>query len=170
MIEYRRLKESDAESWLQLRLRALQLNPEAFGDSVAETEAMSSEDLLRRISSETEFPQRFVLGAFDRNSLVGIHGFRRERREKSSHKGYIWGMFVAPEARGRGVGKAMLTHLIDDVRETEGIEQLILWVSTTSPRARSLYTAMGFERVGTEHRAMRIGDRYIDLHQMVLFL
>ena len=169
MIEYRRLTAEDADSWLQLRLRALQLNPEAFGDSVEETERMSREDVIRRIDWVKDFPERFVLGAFENGSIVGTHGFRRDDRDKTNHKGYIWGMFVSPEARGQGVGKTMLSHLIDDAREMEGIEQLYLWVSTTSPRARSLYTSMGFERVGTEHRAMRIGNRYIDLHQMVLF-
>ncbi len=170
MTEYRRLNEKDADNWLELRLRALQLNPEAFGDSVEETERFSREELVERISSQSEFPQRFVLGAFEKNILVGVHGFRREPRDKSNHIGYIWGMFVAPEARGHGVGKEMLSNLIADVREIDGIEQLHLWVSTTSPRARGLYTAMGFERVGTEHRAMRIGKSYIDLHQMVLYL
>jgi ribosomal protein S18 acetylase RimI-like enzyme len=170
MIEYRRLNGNDADNWLQVRLRALQLNPEAFGDSVEETESLNRDELKSRIDFKSDFPQQFVLGAFEQDALVGIHGFRRERRDKSNHKGYIWGMFVAPEARGQGVGKAMLSHLIDDVREIDGIEQVHLWVSTTSPRARSLYTAMGFERVGTEHRAMRFGNRYIDLHQMVLYL
>ncbi|MCB0322184.1 MAG: GNAT family N-acetyltransferase [Bdellovibrionales bacterium] len=170
MIDYRLLTAEDAEPWLELRLRSLQLNPEAFGESVEENEHLTGSELRERVQVVNEFPQQFILGAYENGTLLGTNGFRRERRQKFQHKGCIWGMFVVPEARGRGIGKQLLTRLIDEVRGLGEIEQIHLWVSTTSPRARALYTSMGFERIGTEHRSMRIGERYVDVHQMVLYL
>ena len=54
-------------------------------------------------------------------------------------------LFVAPEARGQGVGRALLWRARDFARST-GARRLDLQAARADARAQSLYEAFGFER------------------------
>lgn len=58
------------------------------------------------------------------------------------------GIFVAEEARGRGVGTALL-HAVADEARRRGYRQVRLDVVDSNPRARALYLHEGFQVVGT---------------------
>ena len=51
-----------------------------------------------------------------------------------------------------------------------GVEQLTLSVAVTQAAARHLYSSVGFEVIGREPRALKIGDRYVDEDLMLLRL
>lgn len=53
---------------------------------------------------------------------------------------------VAPEWRGRGVGRALLVALIERARQ-DGEPGLSLSVSRRNPVARRLYESLGFRQV-----------------------
>jgi ribosomal protein S18 acetylase RimI-like enzyme len=79
-------------------------------------------------------------------------------------------MYVAPEARGQGVGKALLQEVISRASELAGLEQINLMVVTTNIAARRLYLSLGFRVYGLEYHAMKRGDVYWDEELMVLVL
>src|SRR5690606_38411324 len=54
---------------------------------------------------------------------------------------------VAPAARGRGLGRALLQAVIRKAREL-GSQSLFLEVGTDNPTALTLYAGLGFTRVG----------------------
>ncbi|WP_342068992.1 GNAT family N-acetyltransferase [Yoonia algicola] len=58
------------------------------------------------------------------------------------------GIFVAPEARGMGVGTALLDAIIDEAKR-RGYDQVRLDVIDTNPRAKSLYLHVGFKEINT---------------------
>ena len=58
------------------------------------------------------------------------------------------GIFVAPEARGKGVGTALLKAVYAEAR-ARGYQQVRLDVIDTNPRARALYLQEGFKELGT---------------------
>lgn len=60
--------------------------------------------------------------------------------------GELKSMFVADEARGRGVGRALLDHLVDFARE-KGMTRLSLETGASDyfDAARALYARNGFE-------------------------
>ena len=165
----RKLIEDDLDALWNMRLRALQDNPEAFGSTYEETLQRGKESYrqrLRQPSTET-----FYIGAFEEESLVGIVGFYRENwGTKGQHKGYIISMYVAPEQRGRGTGKALVAEAIAQARTVPGIEQLLLAVVTTNTVARQLYLSLGFEVYGLEPRALKQDEQYCDEALMVLRL
>src|SRR5262249_59848633 len=97
-------------------------------------------------------------------------GFYREKGPKSRHKGRVWGVYVTPEARRAGIGRKMMQALLDRISAIDDMEQVLLSVAATQIPAIRLYRSLGFESFGTEPRALRIGDRYIDEEHMVLRL
>ena len=79
-------------------------------------------------------------------------------------------MFVASEHAGRGIGAALLAHLVADVGRDPDILQLILTVTDTNRSARALYERAGFRSFGVEPRAIRVGDAFFDKNHMILLL
>lgn len=165
-MEIRLLNGSDARSYQQVRLSALKNNPEAFGSTYEREAAYPLEFVAGRLKPSED---QFVLGAFQEDgSLAGIVTFKREESPKMRHRGNVYAMYVEPEARGGGVGKALLEELIRRVRETYGLEQIHLAVVSDNGPAKKLYTSLGFEIYGTEPHALKVGGKYYDEDLMVL--
>lgn len=160
------LSEIDVETFWRLRLRALQEEPESFCATYEESVETSLEEVAQKLKSSDE---SFILGA-RLPELVGMLGFYRRPGLKRRHTGVIWGMYVAPEKRGRGLGKALLSEAIKHASLMSGLKQLALTVMTTRETARCLYLSMGFQSYGTEPQALKLGNRYLDEELMLLKL
>jgi GNAT superfamily N-acetyltransferase len=91
-----------------------------------------------------------VVGAFLGDALVGVAGCMQEPKRKSRHKAVVWGTYVAPTVRRRGVGRRLLEHLILEARAWPSVERLTLAVVEWAVAARRLYVAIGFETFGLE--------------------
>jgi ribosomal protein S18 acetylase RimI-like enzyme len=111
-----------------------------------------------------------VYGAFVDGALAGVVGCSREPRAKNRHKANVFGMYVAPEQRRRGVGAGLLAHLVDAARRESGVEQLVLTVTDSNRAARTLYERAGFRSFGVEPRAIHVSDAYFAKNHMILFI
>ena len=165
----RLLNDSDAQVYRAIRLCALKNDPDAFGSTYEQEE---TKPLLHTIERIQHTKDQFTLGCFDDiNTLVGIVNFSRENRLKTAHKGNIYGMYVEPEFRGRGLGKALLIALIERAtKECEGLEQIHLTVVSNNKLAKRLYVSLGFEVYGIEPRALKFDEQYFDEDLMILRL
>ncbi len=151
----RRLTPQDAPSFRALRLSALRDEPTAFGSSYEEEVAFSPEVMAARLA---EHPDQGVFGAFDEARLLGIVSLRRENMLKLRHKGMIFGMYVAPEARGKGIGRGLLSHALALAQSLPELLQVNLSVNAGNVAAISLYASLGFEAFGREPGAMKIDE------------
>jgi RimJ/RimL family protein N-acetyltransferase len=85
-------------------------------------------------------------------------------------RAHLWGMYVAPDHRGRGLGLALLRATLDHARSLPGVTRVHLSVSSAAPRARRLYERAGFELWGTEPDALRDdGESVTDYHMALHF-
>jgi ribosomal protein S18 acetylase RimI-like enzyme len=166
-MQIRRLGPADAVTYRALRLRGLREHPDAFTSSHDEEAAKPLAATEARLSPEAGGG---MWGAIVDGDLVGAVGLLREPRVKNRHKGDVFGMYVAPEHSGRGVGTALIRHLIGEARREPGLLQLVLTVTDTNASARGLYEKAGFRSFGVEPRAIHVGDRFYDKNHMILFL
>lgn len=162
----RKLTVEDGEALWNMRLRSLKDNPEAFASTFEETLRNGKEQFIQRMHPKED---AFYLGAFEPD-LIGMVYFRRDEGLKNHHKGHVLGMYVQPESRGQGVGKALLQEVIAQANCLAGLEQLHLMVVTTNEAARALYRSMGFEVYGTVLQAFKEDEQYWDEELMVLRL
>jgi ribosomal protein S18 acetylase RimI-like enzyme len=160
----RALAPEDAASFTALRLRGLQEFPEAFASSYEEEVHTPVTEVARRLESR---PDRAVFGAFEEASLVAIVGLQREGMAKLAHKAFVWGMYVAPESRRKGIGAALLRHALAYAGSVVGVRQVSLGVNTRNTAAVLLYRGLGFVQYGLEKGFLFVGGEYHDEYQMV---
>ena len=79
-------------------------------------------------------------------------------------------MYVAAEAAGRGVGRALLTELLARADRVEGLRQIQLVVASKNDAARHLYESVGFRRYGREIQGLCVGGVFNDLDLMARFI
>jgi RimJ/RimL family protein N-acetyltransferase len=154
-----------------LRLRALREHPEAFGQPFEEAAALTPAQRQTAWESKWNYRDNRVFVAIDGyGALVGMTGVVRQYRDKMRHRGEIWGVYVAPEARGQGVGSRLLEAAIAYVRDDLGLLQLHLEAISSNAEAVRSYERAGFVRYGRMPRADILNGTIYDSDLMVLML
>ena len=157
--------QDDADALFALRLTSLKINPEAFGADYADTlhnqTAASYAERIPTVDSDN-----LMIGAELDGALVGMMGFVRETRPKTKHMGVIWGVFVDPKARGRGISKQMMTAIMTHAQQCDGLRQVVLSVVTDNQAAVKLYQRFGFTIWGTQPDALQVHDQSYAMHWM----
>jgi GNAT superfamily N-acetyltransferase len=129
--------------------------PYAFG-STYEAEVDRSE---KRWRSALEHRARFV--AESGGEVIGTVGAGSSDVTGTAALTALW---VAPAARGRGVGEALVNVVLEWAKDA-GYEQVMLWVVEGNSAAEGLYGRTGFRRTGSV-QMVRPGDPRIE-YEMV---
>ena len=161
----RPLTEADLPAYIALRKEALIDTPLAFAASPSDDFASSIETLTESIRKS---PDWTLFGAFENDRLVGIAGLLRDRHVKAAHKMHLWGMYVTPSFRGRGIAGQLLDAAITHAKSVDGIAWIFLGVTTAAPAARRVYERAGFERWGIEPDALRENGVSVEEYRMAL--
>lgn len=164
-MEIRRLSSDDAQAYRDLRMRSFREHPEAFTTSYDELARQSLADTQKRMAAAN---MKFW-GAYIDGRLCGYVGLDRETRTKSRHKATLVGMYVEPEAAGRGVGRALVEALLAQAR-ADGLELIVLTVTEGNEKAQTLYERCGFRSFGVEPRAIKVDARAWGKNHMYLLL
>jgi len=70
----------------------------------------------------------------------------------SPHFGFVFGLYTRPEARRRGVGRALMREIAAILRD-EGRAHVLLSVDTPNEDARAFYERLGFDDAARMLRA-----------------
>ena len=143
MLKIERLNTDDWKRLQQIRLAALAEAPYAFGSTFQETTVRPKADWTAQIASLPTFVA--VLQELD-SGIV-----RCSPRPDSEDTADLISMWVAPNARGIGVGEALVDAVINWGR-SEGYTRLLLDVSEGNSFAIALYKRKGFKATGRTSR------------------
>jgi ribosomal protein S18 acetylase RimI-like enzyme len=168
-ITVRRLTVFDTAKYRTVRLHGLLNDPTAFGGCHAEESPLTEAEFAAFI---TEPPSKSaIFGAFLSNQeMVGVVGLKIPTSTKMQHKATLWGMYTLPSARGLGVGRALMTHLLGYARSQPALERILLAVTASNVVASRWYAKEGFRLYGTEPCAVKFGCNYEDDELRVLDL
>ena len=138
------VRETATDDWpalRQIRLAALQDAPDAFASTYAREETLDEAAWRARISRGGSFLAYVQeISASEPVGLVGGH------ETEPGTVGLI-SMWVRPQARGHGVGEALIAAVLDwaQARHARSVH---LWVTETNKAARRLYERCGFKPTG----------------------
>lgn len=163
----RQLTPLDAAAVRALRLSALLANPTSFSGSYDDEAAQPVAETEKRLAA---CEGSALLGAFVDGALVGTIGINRESMPKHAHKAFFWGMFVAAEHRGSGIGRKLLIEALRVAQSFNGVRQVTLYVNAVNASAIALYESLGFVTYGVEPCGMQVDGVFYDEHLMVRIL
>lgn len=95
-------------------------------------------------------PSSAVLGAFDGQSLVGTAMVGHD-----GHRGWVYYLAVAPDARRQGCGAAIMAACEAWVRERD-LPKINLMVRSTNAEPQAFYDALGYEVDDVSVRSKRL--------------
>ena len=146
-VELRVLESSDAAACQALRLRALKECPADFSSSYEEERDTPLHQVAERLAPQ---PDDVVFGAFDGATLVGTVALARAPRRKLAHKAVIWGVYVAPEYRRRGIARRLMERALAHAASMPGLLTVTLGANAANAASVGLYTSVGFAPFGVE--------------------
>ena len=139
----RKLEEKDWRVFSEIRLRALRTDPKVFG-STHESEAKFTEAEWRTRLND---PNSGIFAVFDDDRPVGMTGVAVDRDDPSRKTALLWGSWLEPDARGKGLSKLLYAARIAWARNQSGVERII--VSHRESNAASKFANQKFGFVGT---------------------
>lgn len=123
------------------------------------------EDRVAAMIARNTADERYcLLLAVEENGIAGMLDFMGEPRPQQHHVG-SFGMSVARDRRGRGIGTRLLRALAGFAAR-RGYSRLELEVFSTNRSAISLYEHDGFVHEGRRRGAVMVGDAEVDLLMM----
>lgn len=160
-ITVRALGEDDWQVYRDIRLAALQEAPEAFVATRAAEEALDERVWRDRIRRS----RRLV--AESEGTPLGVVSLG-QAEEPHAGAGELFGLWVAPQARGTGLAWKLVEAGADQAR-SDGRSHLFYWVGTDNGRAVAFASSFGF-RPGSTRRPMRVTSEADGAEEMAMVL
>lgn len=159
-VTIRRATPGDVDQIADVHVRSWQaayrglLPDEVIEQMVAGRQARA--DRFRALLADEESPQRAWV-AVDGVGIVGMAVIGPSRDpEAGPTTGELEAIYLAPEAMGRCIGRALLDEAVSDLRE-RGFTDAMLWVLRENQRARAFYEAAGWRTDGATKDEERPG-------------
>lgn len=153
-IEIVTLQPSEWRAYRDLRLMALQKEPQAFLTKYADANNDTDQEWESRLQSVTDGTS-WIYFARAEDQLVGMIGAYQSEQDEINHSAEVIAVFVKPEWRGKKIARKLTERLLARLQEY-GIKRAHLSVSAEQPSAVVLYQKLGFEE---SHRLrMVLGD------------
>ena len=124
-----------------------------------ETEPRTRGDIVTRLADRDRFP---LLVAVDGQTVLGWAGLG-SYRPRACYAGIAeFSIYLERSARGRGIGRQLLTSLIEVARHC-GYWKLVSRIFPFNAGSRALCRACGFREVGVYEKHSRLDGQWLDV-------
>jgi len=159
----RSLTSEDWKEFRDLRLKALEENPIAYGIAVTDESVRSDEDWKAICQDAHNGKGKWYFIAEYKGRLVGIVGAQEQNGSYMSHLVEIVGAYVDPDFRRCGVMKQLFYALKNRLLETSHVEQLIAWVTLHEHQTgKYVFECFSFKYAGKLSRVTKYDGQYYD--------
>jgi ribosomal protein S18 acetylase RimI-like enzyme len=161
-----------AHEWQLLRdarIQSLVDAPRQFGVTEEEARALPDGEWQAMVAEGEAGQLGHVVVATSGTEPVGLAIIERDRFERRQHRARVWAVWVHRDFRGRGVGRRLMTALLDWAR-ARGVVAVYLDVVVGNDPARSLYERLGFVRRDLDPYSLRIDGEFVAQEKLVLVL
>lgn len=110
-----------------------------------------------------------VVAVSDADEVVGFAALSPYKERAAYRTTVENSVYVSREHGGRGIGRALLEHLVDVARGS-GFHSVIARIEASGDASRALHLACGFEPVGIEREVGRKFGRWLDVEVLQLLL
>ena len=169
MTEVRPIRPDEGDLLKAVRLAALRNAPGAFLETEAEVAADSDEVWATRAAASTGEGDQLIMLALVDGRPVGMAGIAREIGQRRRHRATLWGVWLDPAQRGRGVGRQLVSAALDWARE-RGVRAVYLEVVENEDPSWSLYGRLGFVRREVDPFGAHVDGQDVALEHLVLVL
>ena len=155
------VRPGDAPGLRELRIEALRTCPTAFCSDPAEAAAKPIEWWGEHASNNSGDGEEALFVAEIPGRLVAMAGIYSTARPKQAHRATIWGVYVRPEARGRGICATLIDAA---VRWAIAKQKVLVDLAVTAGNDTALrcYERAGFAPYGRQPLVIRVDGVYFD--------
>jgi RimJ/RimL family protein N-acetyltransferase len=153
-VDIRQATLEDAERIAEIHVRSWQggyqgLMPQEYLDGLEPAQRLPFR--IRALESADWSRGGCLVVARPGGELAGFAdlGQTRDADDAPARVGEVFAIYLAPDAWGQGLGRALMTAALGHLAEV-GYQEATLWVLDTNERARRFYGAAGFAPDGAE--------------------
>lgn len=150
------LTPNEWQKYRDIRLEALKEEPTAFLTSYEDEIDDPDEKWQERLGRQN------VIFAEVAGEIIGMVGFFLNNHPKAAHVAHVWGTYVKPAVRGRGIGRKLMEAIIEKIRANPKTEKIKIEVNPEQVQAYSLYKKLGFKEIGRAEKEISVGGKYYD--------
>jgi ribosomal protein S18 acetylase RimI-like enzyme len=137
-MEFKIISATDWQKLRDIRLKAMESDPSAFGGDLIEEQTREEDEWKKRLENKN----RFYFAAEENGVFVSLAG-AKEIGEK------IWmisAVYTRPTYRGRGLATKLTTLVVEECKQ-RGVVRVELMVNIDQKDAVKIYTNLGFSQV-----------------------
>lgn len=149
IIKITQLREPDWPIYKAVRLRALQSDPGVFGSTYVREANFPDAEWQSRLVN----PDSGVFVLFDGDAPIGMTGVGMDKKPPGSTQAILWGSWLDPAYRGRGLSREMYRARLDWAARHPACETIIVSHRGSNDRSKAANQKQGF--VFT-HRTRRV--------------
>jgi ribosomal protein S18 acetylase RimI-like enzyme len=142
------LQPAQWAEYKDLRLRALQREPQAFGTPYSKDVAHPDEKWIERLEAVGKGTSWNLFARNSEGKLVGMIGGYRDGNDMQNGTAQIFGVYIDQEERGKGIAKKLMNAIISELEKVPEINKIVLEVNCDQQTATKLYEAFGFKSEG----------------------
>lgn len=161
-ITIRELNSNEWQLFKAIRLEALKTNPMAFSNTYEDVLKYSDEKWQQQLQDAAQRTDCVFCFAFDNKQVIGMNGAWWNNKPITKHVAEVFGVFVNPAYRGKGIGKRLMQSIIDEVGKIPQFTKVKLGVTATNLPALKLYESCGLKVVGKHEKELKFGDEFYD--------
>jgi len=156
-VHIRRLERADVDLYREIRLRALATDPMVFSSNHERESAFDDETWLDRLCA----PNVGIWGLFDGARIIGMTGAYIPPDDlRSCH---LWGSWLVPTYRGRGLSRQMYRVRIAWARRRE-LDQVIVSHRASNLASKGANQRAGFSQTHRTPRTWPDGQTEDEVH------